>query len=129
MAEFTKEIEDKIRGLGLALKLQMDFAAAADMRKPEDQMQFAQNNMKAGLVMVDLIKELGIKMTDDNVLEEIVAFAEKNGSDAGKVLKEQAPKMRAINTAAAALFAERAAEKKQITPDDMNSIFRKHLAP
>ncbi len=130
MAKLTKKIESQIRDLGLALKLQLDFAAAADMTKPADQMTLAQNNMRAGIIMIDLIKALNITAADDaGIMDAIVAYAEKNGSDAAKVLKLQVPKVRAINKATADLLAERTAEHQAFTGADMNNIFRKHLAP
>ena len=60
MTKFTKEIETKMRDLGKSLKLQLDFAKAADMTRPDDQLQFAQNNSRSAILMIDLIRELSM---------------------------------------------------------------------
>jgi hypothetical protein len=126
MTAFTKEIEDKIRDLGLALKLQMDFAAAADMTRQDDRLQLVQNNAKAAALMIGLIRELKLSATDDvGCLNDIVKAAEHNGSHAADVLKAQVPKISAINTEVKNLIIA----QKKVSPEDMNRIFRKHLAP
>ncbi len=126
MTAFTKEIEDKIRTLGQALKLQMDFAAAADMTAQKDALQFAQNNAKTAMLMIELIQTLKLTATDDaGYLEAIVKVAETNNSNAGALLKAQVPKVRAVNGEVRDMLAT----QKTPTATDLNAIFRKHLKP
>jgi hypothetical protein len=126
MSQYTGDIDKRIRVLAQSLKMQLDFAAAADMNSPQDQIGFAERNHRVALSMIALMKDLGISMTNDaDVLEKIAAVAEKNGSNAGDLLKIQAAKVRAINTEAALV----AAQKKTLDGNDLNTIFRKHLKP
>jgi len=130
MTSLTKETEQKIRDLGQSLKLQLDFAASADMGKREDQLQLAQGNHKVAGLMIDLIRELKITAGNDaDILDAIVATAEAAGSNAGDTLKQQAPKVRAINNEVQQLVMERMAAKKPVDPSELNSIFKKHLSP
>lgn len=130
MTALSKETEQKVRDLGQSLKLQLDFAASADLGKRDDQLQLAQGNHKVAGLMIDLIRDLKIAATGDaDVLDAIVAKAEAAGSNAGDTLKAQVPKVRAINADVQALVAERVAAKKPLDPSELNSIFRKHLAP
>lgn len=127
MTAFTKEIEDKIRKLGQSLKLQLDFAAAADMGDHDDRLEFLQMNTKSAGLVLDLVRELKIKMADDaTLLEAIADVAEQNGSDAGDSLKAIAKKVRAIK--ADVLKAVKLAGNK-FQPAHLNAIFRKHLKP
>lgn len=130
MTGLTKETEQKIRDLGQSLKLQLDFAAAADMTKQDDQLQLAQNNHKTAALMIDLMRDLKIARANDaDVLDAIVNKAEAAGSKSGDVLKAQVAKVRAINDDVRDLAMERAAEKKPVKPEDINRIFKKHLSP
>lgn len=130
MKGLTVETEQKIRDLGQSLKLQLDFAASADMTKRDDQLQLAQGNHKVAGLMIDLIRELKITAaTDADMLDAIVTAAEAGGSTAGDVLKAQVPKVRAINAEVQQLVMDRMAEKKPVDPSDLNRIFKKHLDP
>lgn len=130
MTEFTKDIETKMRDLGKSLKLQLDFAKAADMTKPDDQLQFAQNNSKSAILMIDLIRDLGIARADDaTMLEEMADIAAKNGSDAGDALKAIAPVVRAVNGDTAKLLKQKMQKGETLTGEDLNGIFKKHLTP
>ena len=130
MTAFTKETEQKMRDLGQSLKLQFDFAKAADMTQQKDQLQFAQNNAKSALLMIDLIQELGISKADDaGMLEQMAKIAEDNGSDAGDLLKKLAPTVRAVNTEAAQVLKTKMQKGETMTGADLNGIFRKHLTP
>jgi hypothetical protein len=125
------ETEQKIRDLGQALKLQLDFAASADWGKQDDQLRLAENNMTAGKLMIGLMRELKVGGTnnDADVLDAIVSAAEKEGSTAGDVLKQQVPKVRAINADMQALVQQRFAAHQMVSPEDINGVFRKHLKP
>lgn len=130
MTALKQDTEQKIRDLGQSLKLQMDFAAAADLAKRDDQLTLAQNNYKAASLMIDLMRDLKITAGNDaDVLDAIVAASEAAGSDAGDVLKAQVPKVRAINEDVQKLVTERLAEHKPVAPEDINAIFKKHLSP
>lgn len=130
MTGLTKETEQKIRDLGQSLKLQLDFAAAADMTNRDDQLQLAQNNHKTASLMIDIMREMKITaMNDADVLDAIVTATEAAGSKAADVLKAQVSKVRAINDDVRDLAIERAAEKKPVKPEDINRIFKKHLSP
>ncbi len=130
MTKFTKEIETKMRDLGKSLKLQLDFAKAADMTRPDDQLQFAQNNSRSAILMIDLIRELGITKADDAaMLEEMADIAARNGSDAGDDLKALAPVVRAVNTDTAKLLHQKIQKGETLTGEDLNGIFKKHLSP
>lgn len=127
MTAWNETIESQIRDLGQSLKLQLDFTAAADMNKTEDRMKLAQNNNGVAGKMIGLMQALSIPFAGDDaaILEKIADVAEQNGSDAGKLLKQQAPKVRSINTEVASIMAQ----KRTVTPDDLNRVFRKHLGP
>lgn len=130
MTGLTKETEQKIRDLGQSLKLQLDFVAAADMTKQDDQLQLAQNNHKTAALMIDLMRDLKVTGANDaDVLDAIVNKAEAAGSKSADVLKAQVSKVRAINDDVRELAMERAAEKKPVKPEDINRIFKKHLSP
>lgn len=127
MTAFTKEIEDKIRALGLALKLQLDFTAAADMTQSADRKRLLINNAKMVPVMTGLIRALNLTAASDaDYLDAIVKVAESNNSDAGDVLKALVPKVRAINDEVKSLYIQRGGK---LTPQDLNAAFRKHLQP
>jgi len=130
MTEFTPALDKQIRDFGRMLKLQLDFAAAADLKKEDDQLEFASRNNQTAGALIRLMQVLQIKpKSDTQVMEDVVAFAEKNGSDAGLELKAQIAKVKAINEEAVKVAQERMAQKKPFSNEDLSAILKKHLKP
>lgn len=125
MANFTPETESKIRNLGKAIKLQLDFIAAADFTKPAEQQKLAQNGMAGAKLQFELMKELGLnpQQKGSDILNAIVKFAEDNGSDAGDTLKAQLPKIQKVETAV------QSAMQSGASPQDLPRVIKKALQP
>lgn len=129
MTSFTKDVEAKVRQLGMSLKLQMAFLASADMNERLDQLKNVEMNAKTASLMIEVVRALNITgQTDADVMGEIVKITEENGSDAAKDLKPLVEKVRSINADFRVLFQEKVSQKQKPNGDDFNRIFRKHLA-
>ena len=128
MSAYPIETDNKIRDLGKSLKLQLDFLAAADITQRDDQLKNIEMNAKTATLMVQVMRDLQITAQNDaDALDKIVQAARNNGSDAAEAIAPLVDKVRGINEDVAALAKQKHANNENVSGNDINRIFRKHL--